>query len=68
MSETEQNNEEQQPEGLLATAMQEDVKEEVVDPEENVVPHKVEEDTEVNYDDKGFYNRSLIFSLLHKFR
>jgi hypothetical protein len=45
VSETELNNEEQQPEGLLATAMQEDVKEEVVDPEENIVPHKVEEDT-----------------------
>ena len=32
------------------------------------IEYKVEEDTEVNYDDKGFYNRSLIFSLLHKFR
>ena len=45
MSEIEEKNEEQQPEGLLAAAMQDDVKEEAVDPNENVVPHKVEEDT-----------------------
>ncbi|MAW40543.1 MAG: hypothetical protein CMF27_06455 [Kiritimatiellaceae bacterium] len=30
--------------------------------------YKIEEDTEVNYDDKGFYNRSFIVSLLHKFK
>lgn len=31
------------------------------------IEYKIEEDTEVNYDDKGFYNRSLIVSLLQKF-
>ncbi|MFL2876536.1 MAG: DUF481 domain-containing protein [Pontiellaceae bacterium] len=32
------------------------------------IEYKIEEDTEVNYDDKGFYNRSLIVSLLQKFK
>ena len=32
------------------------------------IEYKIEEDTEVDYDDKGFYNRSLIISLLQKFK
>lgn len=45
MSETEQTNEQQKNEGLLASAMDQEPKEEIVNPEDNVVPHKVEEET-----------------------
>ena len=29
--------------------------------------YKIEEDTEVTYDDKGYYNRSLLASVVYKF-
>ena len=29
--------------------------------------YKIEEDTEVSYDDKGYYNRSLLASIVYKF-
>ena len=45
MSETEHTNEEQKTEGLLATALEDESKQAVEEPQENTIPHKVEEDT-----------------------